>query len=143
MSEAMSTKVIMCSFCGQSSDAVARIFAAPGVAICDGCIRSLAAEEAIYLPPSKGSTARLVGRWIKRGSEVAVSLHFTEDGFLYSTVGANDKVLRYSVDGSNLSTVELVPMGERSDGMLEIEDDTLTLRTERGDSVFDRDKSDI
>lgn len=147
MSEAAPAKLLKCAFCGQSSEQVERLFAAPDVAICDGCIRSLAAADSVDLPRSKGSTNQLLGRWIKRDEGVSVSLQFTKDDLLFSTVAENgaatSKLLRYSLDGENLSTVELVAMGDRSTDILRIDGDVLTIETKRGISVFDREKSDI
>src|SRR4051812_24034269 len=147
MSELPTERVLTCSFCGQTSDAVERLFAAPGAAICDGCLRSIAAADALVLPPSQASSAQLIGRWLKHGEGVSVSLRFSSEGLMYSTITAGDEVtntlLHYSYDGRNLATVELMAIGERATDFVEIDGDTLTLRTPRGASIFERDKSDI
>ena len=151
MSEKAIGAVQKCSFCGASSDDVERLFVAQGVAICDGCARAIGAAGAVDLPRSKSPVDGLVGRWIKRtdgAAPVSVSLRFTGNGLLFSTVQdgatANEKLLRYSLDGASLSTVEMVAFGEQTTDKIEIESrDTMSIHTKNGISVFDRDKSDI
>ena len=150
MPETTNTKAQACSFCGASSDAVDRLFVGPGVGICDRCAKAVGAAGAEELPPSKGPVKQLLGRWIKRtagATPVAVSLRFTEDGLLFSNVDdgstSQETLLRYSFDGATLSTVEMVPAGERTSGTIEIvAGESLTLHTRNGISVFDRYKSD-
>ena len=134
-----------CSFCGASSDSVPRLFAAPNAAVCDGCVRLLAAEVAKSLAPSGPGADRLLGCWTRRSDDkaVSVSLRFTAEGLLHSTIReaseVREVVLRYSLDGAKLSTVELVPCGELSCDTAEIEENVLTIQTKRGTSKFDRD----
>src|SRR4051812_39432993 len=132
MSDEMAATLLrQCSFCGASSDSVERLFTTPTLAVCDGCIRSLADAEAKDVPPSPSPVAPLVGRWIKRSDDaVSVSLYFTEQGLLFSTVRdgsmVTDKLLRYSLDGGSLSTVEMVPCGTRSNDTIELAGDVMT-----------------
>ncbi len=135
-----------CSFCGASPDVADRIFAASTAAVCDSCIRSLAAAAAKEMPPSKSPVAALVGRWIGKGGDpLSVSLHFTEGGLLFSTMSdgsnATEKLLRYSLNGAILFTVEMVPCATASEDRVEVSGDVLTIRTNRSTSVFHRDKS--
>lgn len=123
------------------------MFVTPTVAVCDGCIRSLAAAEANNLPPSKSPVSHLVGRWVKGTDDaISVSLRFTQDGLLFSTINdgstVTEKLLRYSLDGATLSTVELMPCGTRSNDSVELAGDVLTVRTNQATSVFHRDESD-
>lgn len=125
-----------------------RLFAAPNAAVCDGCIRMLAAEEAKNLPPSDRGIARLLGRWNKRSDDaVTVSLRFTAEGLVHSivreTTDVREAVLRYSLEGALLSTVELVPCGALRCDTVEINGNVLKIQTKGGVSIFDRDESDI
>jgi hypothetical protein len=122
------------------------MFATRSVAICDSCVRAVAAAGAVELPAPTPQIDPLVGRWVRRNGDGAeVSLQLSRDGLMVSTIaeGGNEtrSVLRFSVEGAKLSTVELVPIGANTSDAFDVTSDTLTIHTANGPSVFDRDKS--
>jgi hypothetical protein len=124
------------------------MFVTGSAAICDSCVRAVASADAVELPSPTPEIGPLVGRWIKRSggdAEASVSLQLSGDGLMVSTIkeGGSEtrRLLRFSVDGAKLSTVELVPIGSNVCDSFEVTSDTLTIHTANGATVFDREKS--
>lgn len=77
----------------------------------------------------------------------SVSLQFEKGGILRSTTidGAvvTTKLLSYSFNGSELAVVELVACGKHETSAVDVAGDVLTLRSNRGESVFKREESEV
>ena len=137
-----------CSFCGAKPENLDRLFVAERATICDRCIRSLAVINSVDLTQEPSAVAPLLGRWTRTvGADDSVSLQFGSDGILRSTTVDGSQVtsrfLRYTLYGSELTTVEMISCGERESGTVDVSGDVLTLRTKRGESVFNREDGGV